>query len=67
MELVPVIGNSLSEDDSNPIGDVFTFEEPDGEKLSLIYMTLSSLSRFYAQNYLTLQTHINVIRLRKCF
>ena len=54
MELSSVIGNSLSEDDSNPMSDVFTFEEPDGEKLSLIYDLSLPLSRFYAQNYLTL-------------
>ena len=54
MELSSVIGNSLSEDESNPMSDVFTFEEPDGEKLSLIYDLSLPLSRFYAQNYLTL-------------
>ena len=54
MELSSVIGNSLSEDDSNPMSDIFTFEEPDGEKLSLIYDLSLPLSRFYAQNYLTL-------------
>ena len=34
MELSSVIGNSLSEDESNPMSDVFTFDE-DANKLSL--------------------------------
>jgi len=53
MELSSMIGNSLSEDDSNPMSDVFTFDE-DGEKLSLRYDLSQSLSRFYSQNFLTL-------------
>ncbi len=53
MELSSVIGNSLSEDESNPMSDVFTFDE-DGEKITLRYDLSVPLSRFYAQNYLTL-------------
>ena len=53
MELSSVIGNSLSEDESNPMSDVFTFDEA-GEKISLRYDLSLPLSRFYAQNYLTL-------------
>jgi len=53
MELSSVIGNSLSEDESNPMSDVFTFDE-DGEKISLRYDLSLPLSRFYAQNYLSL-------------
>jgi len=53
MELSSVIGNSLSEDESNPMSDVFTFDE-DGEKISLRYDLSLPLSRFYAQNYLNL-------------
>ena len=53
MELSSIIGNSLSEDESNPMSDVFTFDE-DGEQISLRYDLSVPLSRFYSQNYLTL-------------
>ena len=31
MELSSIIGNSLSEDESNPMSDVFTFDEAGGK------------------------------------
>ena len=46
-------GLLFSADESNPMSDVFTFDE-DGEKISLRYDLSLPLSRFYAQNYLNL-------------
>lgn len=53
LELSSMIGNSLSDDDSNPMSDVFTFDE-DGEQISLRYDLSAPLSRFYSENYLRL-------------
>ena len=53
MELSSNIGNSLAEDDSNPMADIFTFNEDDKE-ISLRYDLSNPLARFYAQNYLEL-------------
>ena len=53
MELSSNIGNSLAEDDSNPMADIFTFSENDKE-ISLRYDLSNPLARFYAQNFLEL-------------
>ena len=53
IELSSNIGNSLAEDDSNPMADIFTFNE-DGKEISLRYDLSNPLARFYAQNYLEL-------------
>ena len=53
MELSSNIGNSLAEDDSNPMADIFTFNE-EGKEISLRYDLSNPLARFYAQNFLEL-------------
>ncbi len=43
------IGSFLAEDDSNPMSDVFSFQDGD-ESLTARYDLSSPLARFYAQN-----------------
>ena len=53
MEFSSIIGNSLAEDDENPMADIYTFEES-GKRLSLRYDLSQSCIRFYKQNYMDL-------------
>ena len=53
MEYSSIIGNSLAEDDENPMADIYTFEES-GKRLSLRYDLSQSCIRFYKQNYMNL-------------
>ena len=57
-EISENIGSFLADDDSNPMSDVFTFN--DGEKnITLRYDLSSPLARFVAQNNQQLPFHIN--------
>ena len=47
------IGSFLADDESNPMSEVFTFDD-DNKKITLRYDLSSPLARFVAQNYLTL-------------
>ena len=53
MELSSVIGNSLAEDDENPMADIFTFDDS-GADISLRYDLSQGCIRYYSQNYLEL-------------
>ena len=53
MEYSSIIGNSLADDDENPMADIYTFEES-GKGLSLRYDLSQSCIRFYKQNYMDL-------------
>ena len=53
MEYSSIIGNSLAEDEENPMADIFTFDD-DGKDISLRYDLSVPLARFYSQNYLNL-------------
>ena len=53
MELSSIIGNSLAEDDENPMADIFTYDE-NGTDVSLRYDLSQGFIRFYSQNYLDL-------------
>ena len=53
MEYSSIIGNSLAEDEENPMADIFTFDD-DGTDISLRYDLSVPLARFYSQNYLNL-------------
>ena len=50
MEITSNIGSFLAEDESNPMSDVFTFEDSK-ESLTLRYDMSAPLARFVAQNY----------------
>ena len=53
MELSSIIGNSLAEDEENPMADIFTYDE-NGTNVSLRYDLSQGCIRFYSQNYLDL-------------
>ena len=53
MEYSSMIGNSLAEDEQNPMSDIYTFDD-DGTDISLIYDLSVPLARFYSQNYMNL-------------
>jgi len=53
MQLSSIIGNSLSEDEENPMSDIYTFSE-DGIEVSLRYDLSQPLINFYKQNYMNL-------------
>ncbi|MDA7686372.1 histidine--tRNA ligase [Candidatus Pelagibacter sp.] len=53
MELSSIIGNSLAEDDENPMADIFTFDDS-GIDISLRYDLSQGCIRYYSQNYLSL-------------
>ena len=53
IEFSSMIGNSLAEDDENPMSDIYSFDD-DGKSLSLRYDLSVPLARFYSQNYLNL-------------
>ena len=48
-EIAENIGSFLAEDESNPMSDVFSFEDGDKD-ITLRYDLSSPLARFYAQN-----------------
>ena len=50
MEISKNIGSFLADDDSNPMSDVFTFED-EKESLTLRYDMSAPLARFVAQNF----------------
>ena len=50
MEITKNIGSFLADDESNPMSDVFTFED-DKESLTLRYDMSAPLARFVAQNF----------------
>ena len=50
MEITKNLGSFLANDDSNPMSDVFTFED-DKESLTLRYDMSAPLARFVAQNF----------------
>ena len=53
MQLSSIIGNSLSEDEENPMSDIYTFND-DGTEVSLRYDLSQPLINFYKQNYMDL-------------
>ena len=53
MQLSFIIGNSLSEDEENPMSDIYTFSD-DGIDVSLRYDLSQPLINFYKQNYMNL-------------
>jgi len=53
MQLSSIIGNSLSEDEKNPMSDIYTFND-DGTEVSLRYDLSQPLINFYKQNYMDL-------------
>ena len=53
MEYSSLIGNSLAEDEDNPMADIYSFDE-DGRDISLRYDLSMPLARFYSQNYFNL-------------
>ncbi len=53
MQLSSVIGNSLSDDDENPMSDIYTYND-DGTDVSLRYDLSQPLINFYKQNYMNL-------------
>ena len=53
MQLSSVIGNSLSDDDENPMSDIYTYND-DGTDVSLRYDLSQPLINFYKQNYMSL-------------
>ena len=53
MQLSFIIGNSLSEDEKNPMSDIYTFTD-DGIDVSLRYDLSQPLINFYKQNYMNL-------------
>ena len=53
MQFSSIIGNSLSEDEENPMSDIYTFTD-DGKDISLRYDLSQPLINFYKQNYMDL-------------
>ena len=53
MQLSSVIGNSLSEDEENPMSDIFTYNENKTD-ISLRYDLSQTCINFYKQNYMDL-------------
>mgnify|MGYP003324786125 CR=1 FL=1 len=53
MEYSSLIGNSLAEDEDNPMADIYAFND-DGVDISLRYDLSVPLARFYSQNYFNL-------------
>ena len=53
MQFSFIIGNSLSEDEENPMSDIYTFTD-DGIDVSLRYDLSQPLINFYKQNYMNL-------------
>ena len=53
MQYSSIIGNSLSDDEENPMSDIYTFTD-DGKDISLRYDLSQPLINFYKQNYMDL-------------
>ena len=53
MQFSSIIGNSLSEDEENPMSDIYTFSD-EGTEVSLRYDLSQPLINFYKQNYMDL-------------
>ena len=53
MQFSSIIGNSLSEDEENPMSDIYTFSD-EGTEVSLRYDLSQPLINFYKQNYMNL-------------
>ena len=53
MQFSSIIGNSLSEDEKNPMSDIYTFSD-EGSEVSLRYDLSQPLINFYKQNYMNL-------------
>ena len=53
MQLSSIIGNTLSEDEENPMSDVYTFSD-DGMDVSLRYDLSQGFLNFYKKNYMNL-------------
>ena len=53
MQLSSIIGNALSEDDENPMSDIFTYDE-NGTSISLRYDLSQTALNFFKQNYMDL-------------
>ncbi len=53
MQFSSIIGNSLSEDEENPMSDIYTFSD-EGNEVSLRYDLSQPLINFYKQNYMDL-------------
>ena len=53
MELSSIIGNSLAEDEENPMANIFTFDDS-GTDTSLRYDLSQGCIRYYSQNFLDL-------------
>ena len=53
MEYSSLIGNSLAEDEDNPMADIYSFND-DGMDISLRYDLSVPLARFYSLNYFNL-------------
>ena len=53
MQFSSIIGNSLSEDEENPMSDIYTFSD-EGTEISLRYDLSQPLINFYKQNYMDL-------------
>ena len=65
-EISENIGSFLAEDDSNPMSDVFSFEDGD-KNISLRYDLSSPLARFYAQYYQQLPSIFKRYQIQNVF
>ena len=57
MQLSSIIGNTLSEDEENPMSGIYTFSD-DGTDISLRYDLSQGFLNFYKQNYMNLPNPI---------
>ena len=57
MQLSSIIGNSLSEDEENPMADIYTYTD-DGIDISLRYDLSQGFLNFFKQNYMNLPNPI---------
>ena len=57
MQLSSIIGNTLSEDEENPMSDIYTYSD-DGTNVSLRYDLSQGFLNFYKQNYMNLPNPI---------
>ena len=57
MQLSSIIGNTLSEDEENPMSDIYAYSD-DGTNVSLRYDLSQGFLNFYKQNYMNLPNPI---------
>ena len=57
VQLSSIIGNSLSDDEENPMSDIYTYSD-DGIDVSLRYDLSQGFLNFYKQNYMNLPNPI---------